>query len=81
MTKYRFSFIVETDKKPQTIFRKVWDAVEEIDRDTFGYYQVIHSHKDMVRILAYVHALGDWDELTKEVLAGKIKEHLKEIKK
>ena len=72
--------MVETDKNPQTIFRKVWDAVEEIDKDTFGYYQVIHSHEDMVKILAYVHALGDWDKLTQEVLSEKIKEHLKEIK-
>ena len=73
--------MVETDKKPQTIFRKVWDAVEEIDKDTFGYYNIIHSHEEMIKILAYVHALGDWDELTQEVLSEKIKEHIKELKR
>lgn len=62
ITKYRFSFIVETDKDPNTAFRKVWDAVEEIDRDTFGYYQIIHSKESWIRILEAVKILNSKDK-------------------
>ena len=35
----------------------------------------------MVKILAGVYAIGDWDKLTQEVLKEKIKECIKEIRK
>jgi len=81
LTKYRFAFIVETEEDPDIIFRKIWDALKEFDEDHFGMYQIMHSHKDMIRILSYVYTLNDWDKLTQEVLTEEINEHIKEYVK
>ena len=77
MTKYRFKFIVETEEDPNIIFRKIWDALKEFDEDHFGMYNIIHSHKEMIRILSRVKAIGGISNIAQEVLSDMIKENIK----
>jgi len=81
MTKYRFMFIVETDEDPNIIFRKIWDSLKEFDEYHFGMYNIIHDHASMVKILAYVKAIGGIGDLVQEVLTEQIKGHIKELLK
>ena len=77
MTKYRFNFILETEEDPNIIFRKIWDALKEFDEDHFGMYNIIHSHKEIIRILSRVKAIGGIGNIAQEVLSDMIKENIK----